>query len=579
LYLMLRDAVNSFTVGLSTSLRQAWPLDLLAALLYAAGLVAIWRRPPADAASRWSGPLLLGGSVLGPIVGMWLYSFFRPIYMGSRYVIMCSPTFYLGVALGLDALAGRARLAAALLLAVVVGGMTLSNVRYFTDQRYRTKEDYRSAAVLVRARERPGDLIVLTAPENRTAFDHYYRGELPIVDMPRVALNPSFDPDALAAELAQAVQGHERVWLVHCRTQHSDPDDAVLRWLDAHAALLMRQRFPSWGSSPVVSLYWPGSPVAPGGSPPAGALATFDGRLALRALAVHYRDDAGRLNLYTTTQAPQVLPLAADATVPGATAVSVALRWYALAPVSEIKASLKLVDAQGVVWAQDDAPPFEYAPHAVWPVGADVAHESALAVAAGTPPGIYRLELSLYEAASGRVWLLDAGGRPVGGALPLAHLAVGVTPPDVSPQQYVPSKARLKGATPVFGERLALLGRAVGPRRLQAGADLQAQLYWQAPRGVAGDLRAVVNWADASGCVWHTTTHTLTGQDDAGLPWEVGAMRRGILRLRVPEGAPAGTHTLHLLVYDAARGHYLWLRRGPILWDGRDLPLGEIWIE
>ncbi|MFH1086811.1 MAG: glycosyltransferase family 39 protein, partial [Chloroflexota bacterium] len=32
LYLMLRDAVNSFTVGLSMSLRQAWPLDLLAAL-------------------------------------------------------------------------------------------------------------------------------------------------------------------------------------------------------------------------------------------------------------------------------------------------------------------------------------------------------------------------------------------------------------------------------------------------------------------------------------------------------------------------------------------------------------------
>ena len=55
-------------------------------------------------------------------------------------------------------------------------------------------------------------------------------------------------------------------------------------------------------------------------------------------------------------------------------------------------------------------------------------------------------------------------------------------------------------------------------------------------------------------------------------------MVRGIVRVKVPEGAPAGTHTLHLLVRDRASGEFLPLQRGPLLWAGHDLPIATITI-
>jgi hypothetical protein len=46
----------------------------------------------------------------------------------------------------------------------------------------------------------------------------------------------------------------------------------------------------------------------------------------------------------------------------------------------------------------------------------------------------------------------------------------------------------------------------------------------------------------------------------------------------VPEGAPAGTHTLHLLVRDRATGEFLSLQRGLLLWAGHDLPTARVTI-
>ena len=247
---MLRDTLNASSLGATVD--PASPLvlalDLVFLAAFLAGVVSLWRRPPAAVSrgggaagdgARLVGPVGLVGILLAPVAGLWVFSLVvQPIYMGSRYVIMASPAFYLGVGVGVDALWQRRRLAGALLAAALLVAMGISDYRYFTHPDYRTKEDHRSAARHVAAHEAVGDAILLTAPENITAFSHYYTGDLPIFPVPTIPLSGQQPPERIAADLgAVLAEGYRRVWLVHCRTQFSDPEDAVTAWLDEHTLL------------------------------------------------------------------------------------------------------------------------------------------------------------------------------------------------------------------------------------------------------------------------------------------------------------------------------------------------------
>ncbi|NLG28096.1 MAG: hypothetical protein GX557_09305, partial [Chloroflexi bacterium] len=137
---MVADALNAYSLGLSVERAQVWPLLLVFAAVYLFGVVSLWRRPPVASASpgalRWAGLVLTVGYVLTPILGMWALSLFVPIYMGSRYVLLSSPAFYLGLGLGLEALGRRWRWPAWVIGAVLVAAMGLSTYRYFGVDRY-----------------------------------------------------------------------------------------------------------------------------------------------------------------------------------------------------------------------------------------------------------------------------------------------------------------------------------------------------------------------------------------------------------------------------------------------------------
>jgi hypothetical protein len=573
---MFRDALNSSVVGLSASLKDVWPLDLAFAVVYGLGLVSIWQRPPGSARTSWPGFLTLGAYLGVPILGMWAYSLYRSIYMGSRYVIMVSPAFYLGVGVGLDAIRRTRRAAAWVVMALLIAGMGLSDYRYFTHERYRTKEDYRSSAHYVMERERRGDVIILTAPENITAFEHYYHGALPIVPMPRAALNPSFDPAQLAHDMQAAIAGYSRVWLVHCRPQHSDPQDQVLGWLEDHLSLLGHQRFPSWGSSPMVNLYQADPPVEHNVSLDVEPLVIFGGRLALLDYAFHYHTVEGEQQSIR----PLTLGGSGRAEIPSGGFLAVTFTWHTLASIQDLKASLKLMDDRGVVWAQRDRAFVEYAPTMSWPGGARIAQELDISIPPGTPPGEYHLDLVLYDAPDGQQWPFVSGDQD--GAQPhqlpwtLDTFAV-VRPKRFPTEADLPDSAQRMAARHVFGSSLELLARSMGPTVRKPGESLELHLYWRALSETGGNLQVVVNWDD--GQVWHSTTHSLTGLNSPVASWQRGELIRSIVQLQVPDTAPRGPHTLHLLVYDPERGRYLGLRKGWLLWSGRDLPLGEITVE
>jgi mannosyltransferase len=578
--LMLRDALNSFCVGLSVSLIDAWPLLCVGAVVYALGVVAIWRHPPPVRRGRWVGVLLMLGYVLVPIAGMWAYSLFRSLYMGSRYVIMTSPGFYLGVGVGLDALARRARPAAWLVLAVLLGGMVWSDLRYFTHERYATKEDYRSAAMHVYERERPGEVIILTAPENMPAFKHYYQGDLPVIGIPLVALHPEFDPAQLAQDLAQALESYDRVWFVHCRTQHSDPEDQVWAWLEANASLLSYKHFPSWGSSPMVRHYMTHSPKQAAPPPAALPLATFGGALRLQGVTAHYRDTQNVFRLLTPNPDDGKLAPMSEGPLPAGSLLNLTLDWYADKDLVGLKTSLRLRDGRDVVWSQRDRPFFDYAPEDRLASGTRITHPTTLDVPLGLPPGEYTLELVVYDGASGAplTALIAGQTEPASSVLTLGTVAIGrearstpLTDDDLDGARRVPQRS-------VFGGATELLARRLTPSRAKAGDTVGLHLIWRALRPTRSDLQMVVNLRDAQGGIRPLSTTPLVGLPYARQNWARGELVRGLVLFSLPEDLAPGKYTVHLLVREETRGRFQLVSRGLLPWSGRDVLVAQLTV-
>ena len=588
LEIMLRDAFNSFALGLSVDLGDVWALDIAFFLVYLVGISSLWLKPPrimpaktvsSIRRARGAGLVVLVGYIVLPILFMWLYSLFAPIYMGSRYVMMCSPAFYLGLGIGLDALADWKRPLAGLVGLALLAGMGFSVYRYFYAEQYRTKEDYRSAALSIEANERVNDVIIVTAPENVVAFTHYYRGRLPVVPVPSVSLAGRADPARVASELMALTRSYDRLWLVHCRTMFSDPEDLVMKWLDSHTLRLERKVFSSYGSSVTLSAYLPRSPVLSEEEQIilADPVGTFEGKLRLLTYTLRYTDSDGRTCQITGQEARKGLegsPASAPQAIPSGGVVSVILLWQPLAKLDVYKTSLRLVDAQGLIWAQRDRLPFELLPTSEWPLGAQIRHEADLPIPPGTPQGVYRLQLWLYEEAGGRslTFCEPTQERP---CVELGPVSVGPMRRVYTLREFLPPEAQRLGWNTLFGGKLELLACDLAPLSLKAGQELELHLYWRMRQDISQDHEVVLNWVDTKGKVWHTSYHELMGAK--GL--RASEMLRGLIRLSAPTGIPPGRYGLHLLVFAPESRRFLWLRRGIVPYVGRDLKLAEVNVE
>jgi len=584
LYDMLIDALNAFSLGLTVSFRNMWPLELIFLALFGLGLWWAWRHPHREErhrqsirAARGAAMMLLPGYFLVPILAFWLYSHYAPVYMGSRYIIMSSPAFYLGMSLGLDALWSRRRWVAGLLIAVLVAGMGYSTARYFTHEHYEAKEDHRSSALYVMANERPGDVILLTAPENIFAFRHYYRGQLDIIPLPQPPLTIP-DSEELERELASVARHYDRIWLVHCRTFFSDPENQITQWLDGHLLPLERIYFPSYGSGVTVTAYLTDPPEK--AAPPEGATpwARYDERLDLLHYTVEYLTADG----HTASLRPDAL-VAGDQTepaVPGGALLRVRLTWHVPDRLPPLKVSLRLIDEQGISWTQRDRRPLYYWPTDTWPVNTVMYHDADLRIPIGAPPGLYRLEMVLYHENDGRPLVARWPDGQESDAFPLGTVTIERTRESLWPVPEEMATEFVEGTVahqpaPRFGA-LRLVGSRIGVGEMAPGQSTDMRLHWLADEDLAGEFTLAVNWVDSGGVVRHTATYPLAGPAKSTCTLAGGEPLTGMYRLTAPDDLPPDRYTLRISVHDDTAGAFMRVRYGLLPSMKRSATLGRV---
>ncbi len=364
---ILRDLLNSFSVGITMDAARALWIDAALLVLFVIGLFGF---------GMWDvrvGPIILA-YIFIPALGVFAASFIRPLYQNSRYLIAISPAFYLGVAAGLVVLARRWKLLALTGAAVFLVGATVSLNQLYFDPGF-GKDDHRAWAEYLGERVQPGDFLILDSPHVEELFKYYARDRVSWMSLP--LLNAA-SPEADEAAVREAYRRHARVWFLAMDVAFDDPEARVERLLNENGVLLDWQNFTATSTELSLSLFVPALPVADGSQIQHPLDIAFAGGLRLRGYAGPAFMIAGQRE-------------------------DVRLFWQVDAPVGEdFAVSLRAADGADRIIAQWDYMPLgNRAGTTTWKPGVILVDAQALPIPADARPGVYRLQVVPYHAATG----------------------------------------------------------------------------------------------------------------------------------------------------------------------------------
>ncbi len=269
-----------------------------------------------------------------------------------------------------------ARGAAFLFIAALLLPQTTALHHLYDDPAYR-RDDYRGVAALIAAEGRPGDAIVLDAPNQWEVFTYYYRGPLEVFPAP-------YHPDEAEARawLSTLLDGHGRLFVLYWGDRESDPDRHIERGLAERAYKAGEQ----WITSLRLARYG----VAPLPEAPAEA---FEARFG-EAIVLD-----GATILGERFRAGDIIP--------------VSLFWQAEEqPAQRYKLFVHLLNAEGQLVAQYDAEPVGgFRPTDGWQAGERIIDRCGVLVPAGLPAGRYTVRVGLYDFQGERLPVVWSGGE------------------------------------------------------------------------------------------------------------------------------------------------------------------------
>ena len=368
---ILRDLLNSFSVGITADLAQAAWIDVVMLVLFLIGVLFL--------TSKLQLPtfIVILAYLTIPLLGLAAASFIRPLYQNSRYFITLSPAFYLGAAAGIVALARRWKMLAVPALGVFLIGAALSLNNWYFDPRY-GKDDHRAWAEYLREHVRPGDFLILDSPHTEELYHYYADDIVPMTTLPILRADHVASPAQDLAAVRDAYQRHPRVWFLSMHTPFDDPQQRIEKDLSENGALIDQTDFRGTSTEIALSLFMSQFPTVQTNEIQHPLDIAFAGHLHLRGYAAPASVEPGKRN-------------------------SVTLYWQIDEPVGEDYAvSVRLVDQNGARVGQWDTIPLgNRAGSSTWRPNEIVADAQDLSIATGTPPGTYRLRVVPYHSATG----------------------------------------------------------------------------------------------------------------------------------------------------------------------------------
>ncbi len=235
--------------------------------------------------------------------------------------------------------------------------------------------------------------------------------------------------------------------------------------------------------------------------------------------------------------------------VSGDQSLIVTLYWQALiSPPSDRFVYLRLVDDKGHIWARADSPPVM----GLWPstkwlpdMLIEDAHE--LPIPPGTPPGIYRLEVGLYDPERGQTLTAEGQQLGQGGGLLLGEVELL--------WQAVGSDPELPGQTnTALAPDVDLLGYIGPPSTATSGDIFTIQLAWRETSTMMSRLLELPHdWVMFE---WHQNGQAVAEQlDPLPLPleqWGRGATLLSQHDVIVPPVLSSGDYDLVILLHNGS---------------------------
>ncbi len=453
-----------------------------------------------------------------------------------RYISFVTPALYALIAAGL---AGwwRARWPLGLAATLTLASVVIPAVRADQfDERF-FREDTAGLAAWLQREATPDDLILIDVPY---PLGVYYPRFGKFTDPPPepADLAPArylfVDIHTAAERLSELAAGRARLFWVRWFKSDTDPRGVILFLLDKYAQRLGEHDVRGYH----IDIYRLPPTSEFELAPTLEAASVRLGPVALTGIAF-----GGRGGGPTST-----LEEARQLVVPADKMAWAALAWQRVAVADRpYKVTLYLEDAFGQIVGQDDRTLLNdrHLTLPYWDEGETALNVYTIALAVGSPPGVYTLKAAIYDPATGqRVDRLDAAGAPQG-----ADVAIGTI--EVVPPRTPPAVERLGSAAvePTTWGGVTLLGADLPAATAAPGADLLVRLYWRADGPTSERSAAEVRlWLrnPSDGRAWSALREAPVGGRYPFASWGIGEVVRDTHRWRIDPRTPAGEYEIYV---------------------------------
>ncbi len=583
----LSEALAALTIGQSVPSSQLWGWALLSLFFLVIYYGYAKPRTNSQPSPAWIWPPILA---LVPLLLLFAISLsIVPIYH-VRYLATYAPVYALISAASLLYLYRRSLPLFFLFALVMVFGSGYSLTRFWQSPLYRA-DDHRAAVALLADQWRPGDAILSNAGWTYTAIDTYWpdhvtygKDAIPgsaiewhrladaefdqITDTQSInslgfAANPQGyttgsvegDPslgwgspdadfyamsrDITTESLGDLSANSERIWHYRLYDTVNDPDGVIRTWLDEHLQLQFDVPIP--GRDYLRLQRFAGlSDTVPSNQDGWTAITLPEQEIDIDILSPS-KAFAGH-----TLYVPMEWTYSPDASASNGLSIS-----------------LRLMDADGVQWAQHDEalpPPNSSSDTSLQFIG-------ALPIPADTPPGDYTLQLVVYRTDNLEPLVISSKGNDDSAAtiatvqIELADDAPVWTPPLVS------------------FDYIDLASADIVSSVIQPDSELQLNLVWRPRKSHYRDVYSARNMLINEKGIVAEWEQQLGGSQYPSSIWAADYPVRDQLRLSLPEGVPAGDYQIRMSVIRNSDGEVIPAKTHRFLPFSKDsYTIGEIRI-